>query len=89
MPPWQPPAPKKSNALTLLCMKTFEVRLTTGLTGYIPADSFAEEEGWLRFRSGQDLRPIATYPSSSVARVKEYSPTFDDSAYLEGSKFDD
>jgi hypothetical protein len=71
-------------------MKTYEVRLKTGLTGYIPADRYAEKEGWLQFHSGESLRPVASYPRASVARVQEFSPAFDGSdAFYEGSKFDD
>jgi hypothetical protein len=71
-------------------MKTYEVRLKTGLTGYIPADRYAEKEGWLHFHSGESARPVATYPRASVARVQEFSPAFDGSdAFYEGSKFDD
>lgn len=71
-------------------MKTYEVRLKTGLTGYIPADRYAEKEGWLNFHSGESLRPVATYPRASVARVQEFTPSFDaDAGFFEGNKFDD
>lgn len=71
-------------------MKTYEVRLKTGLTGYIPADRYAEKEGWLHFHSGESLRPVATYPRASVARVQEFTPSFDaDAGFFEGNKFDD
>ena len=70
-------------------MKTYEVKLTTGLTGYICADGYAEEKGWLRFHCGEGVHQVATYPCATVDYVAEFTPAFADAGFFEGNKFDD
>jgi hypothetical protein len=74
---------------TITAMKTYEVKLTTGLTGYISADGYAEKEGWLRFHCSDGRLQVATYPSASVDYVAEFAPAFADAGFFEGNKFDD
>jgi hypothetical protein len=70
-------------------MKTYEVKLTTGLTGYISADGYAEDKGWLRFHCGNGVHQVATYPTATVDYVSEFTPSFADAGNFEGNKFDD